>query len=457
MVAITDRAREILFIRHSVEIIENVLAGFGYERFDAPILQPSELFLTRAGDLIADHLLTLDYRNQRLALRPEFTSPAVAAYIRNGADQPVIRWSFSGPVFEDRPPEDSLQTESVGAELLGMPGRFAEAEIIALAGLAAEQLGIAGYEIAIGHVGLTRHLLAQFGLDARAQRLLLNFLNHQTGPVTAELLLNWLEKFVALPTAQKTGEEAEDHQSRVLQALMKTTDADAMAISGRTRDEILERLLRKQQRLVTYERLSEAVNFLANYASLTAPLGEDWLETAALLPAPDERAKALVDEMHQVVSMVTAYGIDHQKLVIKPALARSWDYYSGIVFELRVNGTLFAGGGRYDDFAELLGSPHEVPAVGLAFYLNNTILAKELIEAASPQTLKIQLTPTSDGSAAVLWAQKLRALGLKIAVTETASPDSYLLQGDQLVVNSRAYRLGEIQTLVDALKEKSVS
>lgn len=457
MVAIPDRAREVLIVRRSVEIIENLLAGFGYQRFDAPILQPAELFLTRAGDQIADHLLTLDYQNQRLALRPEFTSPAVAAYIQNDTDQPVVRWSFSGPVFEDRPAENALQSESVGAELLGMPGRFAEAEIIALAGLAAQQLGISDYEIAIGHVGLTRHLLKQFGLDTRAQRLLLNFLNHQTEPITAELLLRWLEKFVAPANVKVAADDTEDHQSRVLQALMNTANVESVAIGGRSRDEILERLLRKQQRLVSHGQLSEAVNFLVNYAPMAIPLSEDWLDTAAMLPSPDEYAQSLIEEIHQVAWMVMAYGIDLQKLVIRPALARSWDYYSGIVFELRVNGTLFAGGGRYDDFAELLGASREVPAVGLAFYLNNSIPVSTVSEQKHPQILKIHLTPTSDLNAAVLWAQNLRDFGLTVAVVEAAAESSYPLQGDQLVLDSKAYRLDEIQALVDALKDKTAS
>ncbi len=456
MVAVSDRAREILFIRRSVEIIENVLAGFGYERFDAPILQPAELFLTRAGDQIADHLLTLDYQNQRMALRPEFTSPAVAAYVQNEISR-VVRWSFSGPVFEDTSLEYALQTESVGAELLGMSGRFAEAEIVAMAGLAAERLGISDYEIAIGHVGLTRHLLNQFGLDARAQRLLLNFLNHQSEAATTEILLKWLEKFVATTSEQKTAADAEDYQSRVLQALISTSNADTVATGGRSRDEILERLLRKQQRLVSHERLTEAVNFLVTYAPLAAPMSDNWRDTAMLLPSPDERAQLLIEEIHQVASMVMAYGIDWQKLVIKPALARSWDYYSGIVFELRVNGTLFAGGGRYDDFAELLGAASEIPAVGLAFYLHNGAQTDDLEYKKNTQILKIHLTPTSDLNAAVLWVQNLRDFGLTVAVTDNADEDSYPIQGEQLMLGIRSYRLDEIQAFVDALKDKTTS
>lgn len=455
MIAIADRIREVSIIRRSVEIIENLLAEFGYERIETPILQPAELFLTRAGDQIADHLLTLEHRDELLALRPEFTSPAIAAYLQSGAEKNAARWSFNGPVFEDNPAQNRLQSESVGAELLGMPGRYAEAEIIALAGLAAERMGIADYEITIGHVGLTRYLLNQFGLDTRAQRLLLNYLNHQREPLVAETLHHWLEKFIS-PSGLSSHDGHED-QSRILQALMDTTRPDIAPVGGRSRDDILERLLRKQQRYVRHENLLEAVNFLVKYASMIVGYSENWRESILAIPAVNEQAQMLTDEIQQVAAMVLAYGIDPKKLVIKPALARSWDYYSGIVFELRVNGAIFAGGGRYDDFAALLGAASEVPAVGLAFYLNNIVSDDEITAGDQPQALKIQLTPASDLTAAVRWSQALRRYGQNVAVVEETSHDAYHLQGEHLIVDSKPYAIDDIRSLIDSLKDKAAS
>ncbi|MBE2183267.1 MAG: ATP phosphoribosyltransferase regulatory subunit [Anaerolineae bacterium] len=455
MTAIADRIRELSIIRRSVEIVENLLTEFGYERIETPILQPAELFLTRAGDQIVDHLLTLEHRDELLALRPEFTSPAIAAYLQSGTAQSVVRWSFNGPVFEDNPAQERLQSESVGAELLGMPGRYAEAEIIALAGLAAERMGIADYEIVIGHVGLTRYLLNQFGLDTRAQRLLLNYLNHQREPLVAETLQNWLEKFIS-PSGLSGNGEHED-QSRILQALMDTTHPDTAPVGGRSRDDILERLLRKQQRYVRHENLLEAVSFLVKYASMTVGYSENWQETIMALPAANEQAQVLTGEIQQVAAMVLAYGIDQRKLVIKPALARSWDYYSGTVFELRVNGAIFAGGGRYDDFAALLGAAGEVPAVGLAFYLNNVISDNEFTAGDQIQTLKIQLTPASNLTAAVRWAQELRRHGQNVTVVEEPSNNAYPLQGEHLIVDSKPYGIDDIHSLIDLLKDKTAS
>ena len=53
------------------------------------------------------------------------------------------------------------------------------------------------------------------------------------------------------------------------------------------------------------------------------------------------------------------------------AFGRPLDYYTGVVFELRAGeGTVLAGGGRYDDLLTLLGAKEPVPAVGFALYLD---------------------------------------------------------------------------------------
>lgn len=43
---------------------------------------------------------------------------------------------------------------------------------------------------------------------------------------------------------------------------------------------------------------------------------------------------------------------------------RSFEYYTGFVFELTAHGEQIAGGGRYDDLLLRLGAPERVPAVG---------------------------------------------------------------------------------------------
>ncbi|MCC6804611.1 MAG: ATP phosphoribosyltransferase regulatory subunit, partial [Anaerolineae bacterium] len=138
--------------------LEHFMALYGYETIETPIIQPAELFLTKAGDQIIHRLFTFERLGRQLALRPEFTATAAHAYItRFPSDaQPVVRWQFSGAVFEERSGDD--QHYSIGAELIGMNGIAAEAEIIALAANGIANETIAGWKLVIGHAQLMRVL-----------------------------------------------------------------------------------------------------------------------------------------------------------------------------------------------------------------------------------------------------------------------------------------------------------
>ena len=59
---------------------------------------------------------------------------------------------------------------------------------------------------------------------------------------------------------------------------------------------------------------------------------------------------SVLDEWRSVIALLDAYGIPASRIQIQPALARNWDYYTGIVFELwSEDGHHLGGGGRYDE------------------------------------------------------------------------------------------------------------
>ena len=101
---------------------------YGYTLIDIPIVQPADVFLTRAGDLMIERLFTFEHHDQMLALRPEFTAAAARHYLEHANGQ-VVRWQFCGATFVDDAARDRQQ-HSLGAELIGMAGSAAEAEII---------------------------------------------------------------------------------------------------------------------------------------------------------------------------------------------------------------------------------------------------------------------------------------------------------------------------------------
>jgi ATP phosphoribosyltransferase regulatory subunit HisZ len=103
-----------------------------------------------------------------LALRPDFTS--ILAKIAAGrlADRPAtMRLYYSGEVLRYEPPKAGRQSElhQMGLEHLGGESQAADAEVLAIAAECLETLGVRGYILALGHVGVFTGLTDGAGLD----------------------------------------------------------------------------------------------------------------------------------------------------------------------------------------------------------------------------------------------------------------------------------------------------
>jgi histidyl-tRNA synthetase len=72
------------------------------------------------------------------------------------------------------------------------------------------------------------------------------------------------------------------------------------------------------------------------------------------------------DELAFVVAALEARGVAP---IVQSVLARSFEYYSGMVMKIDADGTRLCAGGRYDDLIELVGG-RSVPASGFALYLS---------------------------------------------------------------------------------------
>jgi ATP phosphoribosyltransferase regulatory subunit len=79
-------------------------------------------------------------------------------------------------------------------------------------------------------------------------------------------------------------------------------------------------------------------------------------------------------------------GVDAKALTYRAAFGRPLDYYTGMVFEIVIEGSsaVLAGGGRFDRLMTLLGAKERIPAVGFALWLDRMeqALAKPQGEAA---------------------------------------------------------------------------
>lgn len=81
------------------------------------------------------------------------------------------------------------------------------------------------------------------------------------------------------------------------------------------------------------------------------------------------KKKPATDTINRVLSLLDAAGIIKEKIVFEPTLARGLDYYTGLIFEIEIegySGGSVGGGGRYDNLIGIFAGK-QVPAIGFAF------------------------------------------------------------------------------------------
>ncbi len=105
---------------------------------------------------------------------------------------------------------------------------------------------------------------------------------------------------------------------------------------------------------------------------------EKVLEEIIAIGIPTERATYILQaietqestqRLSEVMEYLTELGVEKNKFEFLPTLARGLDYYTGLIFEIEIDGYSagsVCGGGRYD---ELIGmfTGKQIPAVGFAF------------------------------------------------------------------------------------------
>lgn len=436
-------------IKQLANALQEHMGHYGYELIETPIIENADLFLTKAGDKVAEKLFTFERHGQILALRPEFTAAAAHLYTLQHNKQ-VTRWQFSGAVFEDDPNTHNheYQRYSVGAELIGMANQIADAEIISMAVHGLLSLDIRDWRLVIGHVGLTQHLLAKFELDPRTQHFLLSQRHLLKGGSKGKMnVLAHLARYIP----SQTQGSASDISS--LDLLVNTNRSDTLG--GRTHTDITQRIAKKRQQANQQGQINDALYFLQEWMNIESPVDEALPKIAEFI-ADDPSAQQLFNEWQSLIGLLRASQIPMEQVCIQPDLARTWDYYTGVVFEIRADDdTQLAGGGRYNELTRLLGDGAETPAVGFAYYADKLLERLSLSQPVTAPT--VYLLPEDNSATASRWAYELRKRGIRVIIIEDAELVTrsvlflWASQDDQIRLGKRDYTLDEIDLLVKTL------
>lgn len=440
--------------RRVLAVLEHHMGLFGYRSFFVPTIENADLFLIKAGDQIIKQLFTFERHNQQLALRPEFTAAAAYYYAQRYSDEtPVVRWRFSGSVFEDAP-EGARERLSAGAELIGLSGPAADAEIIALAAQGLIALGLFDWRLTIGHTRIIRQVLSQYAFDSRTERFLLHHL-----PILRGTQANW--EFLAARLDAFLDQADQSAPPPSLLPHTAATDEPAQPpenSSGRTPEDVARRLRQKQQRRARRDDILNAFHELERWANLNDDDPEAIFNAMTTLAGSNPQAQTTLTEWRQTMDLVYAYKISFKQIQLQPALARSWDYYTGIVFELTTgDGMHLGGGGRYDELVQLIGRPQPAPAVGFAYYLD-AILSRFPLHSDNAVNGVMLTFPAEQALLAVEWAQVFRQHGMSITLMPEITkqlandlPQLHISTDGSLDWQGRAYRLEQVSELVSAL------
>ncbi|PJF29417.1 MAG: hypothetical protein CUN52_08515 [Phototrophicales bacterium] len=436
-------------IKQLANALQEHMGHYGYELIETPIIENADLFLTKAGDKVAEKLFTFERHGQILALRPEFTAAAAHLYTLQQEKQ-VVRWQFSGAVFEDDPTTHNheYQRYSVGAELIGMANQIADAEIISMAVHGLLSLDIRDWRLVIGHVGLTQRLLAKFELEPRTEHFLLSQRHLLKGGSKGKMnVLAHLARYIPSQTQGNVS------QVSPLELLVNTSRSDTLG--GRTHIDITQRIAKKRQQASQQGQINDALYFLQEWMNIENPVDEAMPKIAEFV-ADDAIASTLYAEWQSLIALLSASQIPMEQIYIQPDLARTWDYYTGVVFEIRADdGVQLAGGGRYNELTRLIGGDAETPAVGFAYYADRVL---ERLSPSQPSTSPtVYLLPENHPATASRWAYELRKRGIRVIIIENAESVTrsvlflWATDGEQVRLGKRDYTLDEIDLLVKTL------
>jgi histidyl-tRNA synthetase len=289
-----------------------VAERFGYEEYDACVLEHEELYIRKAGDEITGQLYNFaDKGGRRVALRPEMTPSLARMVMAKGAALALpLRWYAIPQCFRYENMQRGRKREHFqwNMDIIGLPGVAAEAELMAAQVAFLARVGLdTGRErpsvvIRVNNRQLIQELLLQRGIDG------------QLFPAVC----------VVIDKRDKIGDAA-----------------TAAALHGLGID------------------ASVATDILA-------VLSARGLEPVAALLPPDAPGLAALRTLHELAD---AYGFGHL-LQIDLSVIRGLSYYTGLVWEVFATGGAFpraiAGGGRYDRLVETLGGT-PTPMVGFGF------------------------------------------------------------------------------------------
>lgn len=292
--------------------------AFNFQEYDAPVLEPLELYTEKSGEEIVNQLFNFEDRGGRaVTLRAEMT-PSLARLIgakANSLKRPV-KWYHVGEHYRyEKPQKGRLRAfYQFNADILGEPGPGADAELITLLVQTLCSFGLTkeDFKIRLSDRDLWLLILASEGIPEDDFSALLG-------------IIDKLERTERAKTVEKLAEVLGDKA----EAFLAKVEA-VIAIRS-------------------FDALAEFIHKLAPEGDLSGSV------------------QSRLQNWEMLLSHLDSSGVS-DFIRIDLGIVRGLAYYTGFVFEAfeaSGRGRALAGGGRYDALVQKLGGP-EMAAVGFA-------------------------------------------------------------------------------------------
>jgi len=357
---------------------KSIAALYGFEEYDAPVLENEDLYIRKAGEEVTQQLYNFeDKGNRRVSLRPEMT-PSLARMVmakQRGLPMP-LKW-FSLPQcwrYERMTRGRRREHFQWNMDIWGVEGVTAEAELLSAitafftnVGLTSEDIGIK-----VNSRGAIQEILLGLGVPEE----------------------KFAETCVMVDKLEKMPREAIEKE-------MQGIGLDISVI-----DKILQIMEIK--------------------------------DIDAMIPLVGSESKAL-NELRKLFELADAYGF-RDWLVFDASVVRGLAYYTGIVFEgfdRKGEFRAICGGGRYDKLLETFGGD-SLPAVGFGF--GDAVIAELLMAKGKMPSFKSANVPIvvsafepSLQPVAIEAASRLRQAGHAVdLILDTKKTKQILKQADRV-------------------------
>lgn len=340
--------------------------SFGYEQYDAPILEPAELYSAKSSDEIVNEQTYnfTDRGGRNVVLRPEMT-PSVSRMVaarRQELAYPARWYSIPDCWRYERPQRGrNRQFWQLNVDLFGVATIDADLEIITLADAIMKEFGATDemFQIKINSRKLINLIMSQYlELDASQGKQMVQLFDKKDKIKPAE----FVEKAKGIFKPEKQKE--------------------------------------------SLEKLSKL------------------LKAKSLAELPEEiRTSQSVKEIQMLFTLLSEHNITSASFDI--TLMRGFDYYTDIVFEVfdldvENNRSMF-GGGRYDGLVAAFGAePLPTVGFGMGDAPIENFLASHRLEPQLQSTTEIYVVVVGDVlREAQKIANELRSKGLNVAIDIT--------------------------------------